>query len=194
VARKKTITREQILEAAYNLVKTEGFAHFTARNIASYIGCSTQPIYLEFANMQELKDLVYDRIYEHLTDDVYLVERTGDPLVDLCLNYISFAKNEHTLFSALYVEEHGSGERISEFSQNFVHHLVENHENYQDLSEEQFQALLAGTWIIATGTANLTSSGTIHPTEEQQIQLIQDAIYAILRSDKPLVLSNLFEK
>jgi sialic acid synthase SpsE len=56
MARRKTITREQILEASYELVSVDGFAHFTARNIANKIGCSTQPIYLEFKNMGELKD------------------------------------------------------------------------------------------------------------------------------------------
>ena len=55
MARKKTITREQILAAAYEVVATEGFSRFTARNIASKMKCSTQPIYLEFKNMDDLK-------------------------------------------------------------------------------------------------------------------------------------------
>lgn len=45
---KKTITKEQILTAAYEVVATEGFSKFTARNIANKMKCSTQPIYLEF--------------------------------------------------------------------------------------------------------------------------------------------------
>ena len=35
MARKKTITKEQILAAAYEVAATEGFTRFTARNIAN---------------------------------------------------------------------------------------------------------------------------------------------------------------
>ena len=38
---KKTITKEQILTAAYEVVATEGFSKFTARNIANKMKCST---------------------------------------------------------------------------------------------------------------------------------------------------------
>ena len=66
MARKKTITHDQILNAAYDLVVEQGFKSFTARNIAKKMNCSTQPIYLEFKNMAELKQAVMDRIKELL--------------------------------------------------------------------------------------------------------------------------------
>ena len=53
--RRKVYTREHILKAAYELINREGFGNFTARNIAKHMGISTQPIYLEFENMQDLK-------------------------------------------------------------------------------------------------------------------------------------------
>lgn len=62
MARKKTITKDHILNAAYEIVATEGFSRFTARNIASKMKCSTQPIYLEFKNMDDLKNALFDKI------------------------------------------------------------------------------------------------------------------------------------
>jgi AcrR family transcriptional regulator len=62
MARKKTITRDQILNAAYEVVAKEGFSRFTARNIAAKMKCSTQPIYLEFKNMDELKKVLVKEI------------------------------------------------------------------------------------------------------------------------------------
>jgi len=64
MARKKTITRDQILKAAYEVVATEGFTRFTARNIAAKMKCSTQPIYLEFKNMDDLKNALINQIYD----------------------------------------------------------------------------------------------------------------------------------
>ncbi len=54
--RRKVYTKDQILKAAYDVVAKEGFKGFTARNIAKKMGISTQPIYLEFKNMEDLKN------------------------------------------------------------------------------------------------------------------------------------------
>ena len=70
MARKKTITRDQILKAAYEVVATEGFTRFTARNIAAKMKCSTQPIYLEFKNMDDLKSALINQIYDYLATEV----------------------------------------------------------------------------------------------------------------------------
>ena len=45
---RKTITKEQILTAAYEVVATEGFSKFTARNIANKMKCSTPTDLFEF--------------------------------------------------------------------------------------------------------------------------------------------------
>ena len=46
--------KNQILDAAYSIAKRDGLSLITARNVAKEIGCSTQPIYLEFENMDEI--------------------------------------------------------------------------------------------------------------------------------------------
>lgn len=91
--RRKVYTKDQILKAAYDVVAKEGFKGFTARNIAKKMGISTQPIYLEFKNMEDLKNTLLDSIFEQLKENVFPVERTGDKIIDLGLNYIYFAKN-----------------------------------------------------------------------------------------------------
>ena len=49
------ITQEVIIETAFEMVRKEGFAVLSARNIAKQIGCSTQPIYWSYKNMDDLK-------------------------------------------------------------------------------------------------------------------------------------------
>lgn len=55
MARKKTIMKNDILNAAVNLAMRDGFQNFTARKIADELNCSTQPLYLEFECMDDLK-------------------------------------------------------------------------------------------------------------------------------------------
>ena len=90
--RRKVYTRDYILKSAYELVEKEGFGNFTARNVAKKMGVSTQPIYLEFENMQDLKDTLIDEIFTELKQKVFVQEHTGNKLVDVCINYIDFSQ------------------------------------------------------------------------------------------------------
>lgn len=183
MARKKTITKDQILTAAYELVATEGFSKFTARNIAMKMNCSTQPIYLEFQNMEDLKEELFQKIHKYLANDIFPVKHTGNSIVDLALNYIHFANNENKLYRALYLEEYGGGKRMQEFSYDYFTKMVKADPDYQGLSDEEIKSLHMGNWIVATGLAALMSSGIIHPTDSQIEKLMKESIVGILGSE-----------
>lgn len=190
MARKKTITREQILRAAYDVVATEGFSKFTARNIANKMKCSTQPIYLEFKNMEDLKEVLLDKLYNYLSTEVLPVEHTNRPVIDLALNYIHFAGKQKQLYRSLYLEESGGGKRMHEFSNQYFNDTVKKDPKYQHLNEDQIRSLNMGCWIVATGIASLMSSSIIKPTDEEIVTLIQDTIDNIVSKDKKIVISS----
>ncbi|MDT2756453.1 TetR/AcrR family transcriptional regulator [Enterococcus asini] len=189
MARKKTITREQILDAAYTVVSTEGFSRFTARNIAAKMNCSTQPIYLEFQNMEDLKMALIKKVHDHLATDVFPVEHTGNKVYDLVLNYVGFATKERRLYRAMYLEEYGGGQEMQEFSYNYYKNLVKAEPRFKDLTDKQIDSLHMGTWIVATGIAALMSSGIIQPTEEEIIRLVEESMESILSMEEPIKLS-----
>ena len=186
MARKKTITKEQILSAAYEVATTEGFSRFTARNIANKMNCSTQPIYLEFKNMDDLKRALFVQIYDYLKYEVFPVVHTGNTIIDLAYNYIHFANREKKLYSSLYLEEYSGGKEMQAFSHNYFVQMVKDDPQYAYLSDEQIESLHNGTWIIATGIAALMSSNIIHPTDHQIEKIIQDNIDAILNLKEPI--------
>ena len=186
--RRKVYTKDQILKAAYDVVAKEGFKGFTARNIAKKMGISTQPIYLEFKNMEDLKNTLLDSIFEQLKEDVFPIERTGDKIIDLGLNYIYFAKKHHSLYMALYIDEHGDGKKMHDFSYNYFREIVKEDERYNQLSDEYVDALHTGTWVAVTGLASLMSSNIMQPTEEQIIALIKRTIDSILALDNPEII------
>ncbi|MBL1230772.1 TetR/AcrR family transcriptional regulator [Enterococcus sp. BWB1-3] len=180
MARKKTITKDQILNAAYDVVATEGFSKLTARNIAAKMKCSTQPIYLEFENMDDLKEALFDKIHSYLSTEVFPEKHTGNTIIDLALNYIHFAKKESKLYRALYLEEYGGGQRMQEFSYNYFSSAVKKDPKYAELTDKQINSLHMGTWIVATGVASLMTSGIIHPTDEQIEELMKESVETTL--------------
>ena len=47
--------KEDIIEAASAVVKKEGLSAINARRVAKELGCSVQPIFYQFENMEDLK-------------------------------------------------------------------------------------------------------------------------------------------
>ena len=62
MARKEMITIDKILDTAFAMTREEGFANVTARRVAAKAGCSTQPIFRVYKNMEELWDAVYEEL------------------------------------------------------------------------------------------------------------------------------------
>ena len=52
------------------MLRTDGFSSVNARSVAKRLGCSTQPIYVCFKNMQELKSALTQRAVEQHTQRV----------------------------------------------------------------------------------------------------------------------------
>ena len=58
---KAKITKEMIVEEAFQIARTQGADKITARSIAQRLKCSTQPVLYYFATVEEIKEAVYQR-------------------------------------------------------------------------------------------------------------------------------------
>lgn len=99
-----TITKEVVLDAAFEIARTSGFSSLSARSIALHIGCSTQPIYWVYDNMDLLRADIAHKAIDYLNDVIQSYYQTGKQLVDLGLGYIYVAYKEPFLFKAIYVD------------------------------------------------------------------------------------------
>ena len=85
MARKKEISKGKILDTAYKMAIKDGIEGLTARSIAKAGHFSTQPLYLEFDNMEDLRSQVLKRISDDLRAHTLQQKYTGEPLIDLDL-------------------------------------------------------------------------------------------------------------
>ena len=103
--KKPTTTKETMIEGAFLLIREQGQDALTVRNLASFLGCSTQPIMYQFPDTAVLKDLAYQKADEfHST---YILD--GKDLLEIGLRYIRFAKEEPNLFQFLFQSGRFSG-------------------------------------------------------------------------------------
>ena len=103
--RRPTTTRQAVTDGAFRLIRERGQEALTARNLASFLGCSTQPIMYHFPNLNELRELAYQKADAFHTE--YLL--AGGDLLEMGLRYVRFAKEEPLLFRFLFQSGRFSG-------------------------------------------------------------------------------------
>ena len=98
------VTKEMILNAAVETLR-KGIG-LNARSIAKILGCSTQPIYSVFKNMDEIKIGLRDVAVQIQKEKVnlYLNKEGVMPYKAYGLGFVRFAKDEKELFKFLYMQ------------------------------------------------------------------------------------------
>jgi AcrR family transcriptional regulator len=99
--RNSQFSKEEIVLAAFQLVREHGWNGFSVQAVAKAIGGSTMPIYSQFANVRELEDAVCLKAMELLKERM-LVGRTGDRWIDQGISYVRFAEEEKFLFRSFW--------------------------------------------------------------------------------------------
>lgn len=169
LVRKKVYKKQHILAAAENLLIEKGFSAITARRVAEYMGISTQPIYLEFKNMEELKLTLLKTVYEGLEREFFSIARTSNSLANFGISHIELARAKSNLYIALFVDQHSYGKELHQLSFNSFKKTIQSEVEYTNVSQEQLENVHLNLWIIAIGMATLSISGILNKTEEQLI-------------------------
>ena len=108
------VTKEEIIRTALDEVRRCGAEGLNARNIAAALGCSTQPIFSNFATMGELYESVLNTAYEIYFDFLEKEKNSGKypQYKSFGMAYIRFAKEEKELFKLLFMRDRGEGELV----------------------------------------------------------------------------------
>ena len=104
---KVRITKEAIVQTAVSHVRTQGADALNARAIALELGCSTQPIFSNFATMDALRQAVVaaGEVLNQEYIDREMARAEYPPYKASGMAYIRFAKEEKELFKLLYMRD-----------------------------------------------------------------------------------------
>ncbi len=177
---KQRFSQQDIIEAAYRVVRKKGWKGFSARTIANELNSSTRPIYDYFSSMENIEAEVVKKILATMVAFISR-ERTGDRWLDQALGYVLFASQEKHLFQCINDEKH------TPFQKQFARrHWVELEEKlsadkrFKNLPDKTKHRIRAARWVMIHGLACLVSSGWIKETitedsilsDEIRIQLV----------------------
>ena len=185
---KAKITKEMILNAAFEIVKESGIDALTNKALSERLNCSIQPIYYQFKNTEDLKKELLIKIekyfFEFLTANM---TNTIPKYKQIGINYIKFAKEEKELFRIIFMT------KSNHTASDLVTHALETAEglekvikNSTELDKEEIKTFHIRMWIFTHGVASLVANETCNLTDEQISGLLSSSFQAfMLLEDNP---------
>lgn len=176
MARKETITIQMILDTAFAMTREDGFANVTARKVAAKAGCSTQPIFRVYKNMDELWDAVYDKAADFFQDYYSLYPRTGKtPFSNMGMAYIAFAREEKHLFELLFVNGRPGRKSMYELLNGAGGNVVYEINLARTAGCADPGDLFMKMWIFIHGAACMSLTGDYDLTDVQTRELLENS-------------------
>jgi AcrR family transcriptional regulator len=181
--RQPKFSAEEILDAAFELVRKGGWPELTAAAIGKKLKCSTMPIFYHFKNIGEIEVAIIERAWKLLLEREDEVV-TGDRWVDQAIGYSRFASKEKNLFHCMQDSRHT--DTILEMRLKHWEYHSSQLEEYGPLegvdpemaSKIRFTRAMTshgiGTWISYGWSKSM-------PDDEEMVKFIQLASKAILK-------------
>ncbi len=149
--------KEIIVSKSREYIDQNGIRQISIRNLANYIGCSTQPIFRIYKNSEELMIDVYLSIEQYYEE--FVAKIMGDieiPFLGLGIGYINFAKEHPHLFYALFMDTYYQKESLLDLFKNEESDEVTTQMSQQvELSQESCRLLLRNIWLLTHGIATM---------------------------------------
>lgn len=184
MARKESVTIQDILEAAFEMARQEGYEAVTARKLAAKVGCSTQPIFRVYKNMEELGEDLFENAVDYF-EAFYkkTPKRREVPFVDLGMIYIKFAEKEKNLFKMLFLQTDRHSKSFYEIVNGKGGYVMKEIAKAKEDGCKDPSGMFARMWILIHGAACMTITGDYDMSEAETALMLQD-VYAAFKAQK----------
>ena len=170
---KVKITKDEIVAVTLDLLRREGEDAMNARSIASALGCSTQPVFSNFASMEELQGAVANAAYTYYRSFLAEEMQGGKypPYKAYGMAYIRFAREEKALFRALFMCDRKGREMIptDDFSESVDMIMQAN-----GISREQAELWHMEMWSCVHGIGTMLATSFLDLDEELISRMISN--------------------
>ena len=165
---KEKVSKARVSETAFEMTREYGFSEVTARKLAERLGCSTQPIFRAYENMDELRcDLFYMSV-EFFLQNMLAKKGKAPAYMGLALSYIEFAQKERNLFELIASVDDFGTQTISEFLKSDEGSLIlKRIAGSGDMSDAGGRELFTMFWMFVHGMAALIAGNRVEFTDRQ---------------------------
>lgn len=181
---KAKFVKEEIIQAAMDIVREDGVQALTARALGSRLGSSARPIFTIFQSMDEVQKEVINasrELYKQYTKDCL-----GQPSAFMCIGkqYVQFASKEPKLFQLLFMTEKGNVPDLSGIlpllDDSYAEILLSIKKEY-GIGDREAKRFYQHLWIYTHGIAILCATKMCILTEGEIEQMIYEVGESLLK-------------
>lgn len=176
------ITKDMILEAAFDIVREKGLEEVSNRSIAKRLECSIRLIYYQFNNSDELKKELYNKIEKYFYK--YIMDNMIDNIPyyrQVGINYIKFAREEKNFFKILFMSKSDYlPEGFVSKSEDDFKEISKLIKMSTKLNDDDIKSFHIKMWMFTHGIATLLATDTVLLTEEQISNLLSSQFQALM--------------
>ncbi|WP_010271979.1 TetR/AcrR family transcriptional regulator [Paenibacillus senegalensis] len=157
---KKKFSEEQVVEAAFDIAKSEGIDSITIRKVAERLGSSIAPIYVNFTDVEELKRAVINKVSQ-LSHQLIGEQNTGSPFGDIGAASLQFAKEYPVLIRDFVMKPN---EYMQSYDQQMGAELVGHMKTDPELegfTDEELMMILFKMRTFQTGLTIMVANGLL---------------------------------
>ena len=182
MARPVTVTKERILSASLDLVRSGGPSALTARNLCARLGCGANAIFSSFGSIQGVRDAVREearKLYKKRVGDGFAL---NPPFKGFGMAFIWFAMDEPHLFSMI-MEAKMQPASYKDYIDSYVGFKSESLSaiaNTFGLHGEDAETLYYQLILVAIGLASTCTTGRSGLTFPQVSEILGKNVRAFL--------------
>ena len=187
---KAKFTKAEIIEAALNIVRADGYEALTSRALGTYLGSSARPIFTVFKNMEEVQQDMIKSAKALYKEYVNKGLTTEPPFKGVGTQYILFAVNEPKLFQLLFMTEQKQIPDLSGvlplIDESYEQILLSIQDDYK-ICKAAGKKLYHHLWIYTHGIATLCATKMCRFTDEEISTMITEVCMSILKKLKIMI-------
>ncbi len=172
------VTKEEIIKTAIELVRNNGLQSLNARGIATALNCSTQPVFSNFSNMEELQNAVVVAAYKIYLDYLKREAESGKhpEYKSFGMAYIRFAKEEKELFKLLFMRDRQGEELVPSPDFDASVELIMKANGF---SREAAKLIHLEMWTCVHGIGTMLATSFLSLDEELISKILTDVYQGI---------------
>lgn len=177
MARKTKFSKEIILKKTYEFIKEKGIDSMNARTLCKYIGCSTQPLFKNFENMEGLKKKTKNYLHDIYDEFINKIVDKDDYLFTISYAYSLFALKEPNIFKALFMSDLAGKRTIDEvLNSSWNIDTIKSIPKQYGLTKKQSERLYRDVRFYTHGLSCQIACSSIITSEKEIKKLIKNII------------------
>lgn len=154
---KVKFTRENIINATYELMKQDGIRNISARKIAKKLKGSTAPIYAHFSNLEILKEEIIEIAKSNFSKYI-TKEYTDRKMLNVAMGIALFAREESELFKSIFLID----DNFKDLFDVVVKEVIEESkldDRFEGYSDNKREKIILQIWYYVHGYSTLICTG-----------------------------------